>query len=71
MEHPSLNKTNEVASGCNFKLMKLVLWFQDADLLSSHYSSGAQVAYILSLGVVKDFRRHGVGKANEESDGVP
>ncbi|XP_064629513.1 N-alpha-acetyltransferase 60-like [Lineus longissimus] len=33
---------------------------EDADLLSSNSSSGVHVAYILSLGVLKDFRRQGI-----------
>ncbi|XP_014673832.1 PREDICTED: N-alpha-acetyltransferase 60-like [Priapulus caudatus] len=33
---------------------------EDQDLLANSFPSGTQVAYILSLGVVKDYRRHGI-----------
>ncbi|KAK2161156.1 hypothetical protein LSH36_120g01017 [Paralvinella palmiformis] len=33
---------------------------EDKDILSSHFPQGTQVAYILSLGVLQDFRRHGI-----------
>ncbi|XP_013389989.1 N-alpha-acetyltransferase 60 [Lingula anatina] len=33
---------------------------EDSDLLASHYPANIQVAYILSLGVVRDFRNHGI-----------
>ncbi|BFZ17695.1 hypothetical protein BsWGS_20734 [Bradybaena similaris] len=33
---------------------------EDGDLLASYYPPAAQVAYILSLGVVVDFRRNGI-----------
>lgn len=33
---------------------------EDADLLASHFPPSTQLAYILSLGVISDFRRHGV-----------
>ncbi|KAH9490242.1 N-alpha-acetyltransferase 60 [Bulinus truncatus] len=33
---------------------------EDGDLLASYYPPSAQVAYILSLGVVGDFRRNGI-----------
>lgn len=33
---------------------------EDEGILSSHFSQGTQVAYILSLGVVKDYRRNGI-----------
>ncbi|XP_039543070.1 N-alpha-acetyltransferase 60 isoform X2 [Pimephales promelas] len=34
---------------------------QDGDILASSFPVETQVAYILSLGVVKEFRKHGVG----------
>jgi len=34
---------------------------QDFDILASHYPLNTQMVYILSLGVVKEYRRHGVG----------
>ena len=34
---------------------------QDADILATYYPSTCQVAYILSLGVVVDYRKHGIG----------
>lgn len=37
--------------------------FQDGDILASSFPVDTQVAYILSLGVVKEFRNHGVGKS--------
>ncbi|XP_064613621.1 N-alpha-acetyltransferase 60-like [Liolophura sinensis] len=33
---------------------------EDADILPSQYPATVEVAYILSLGVVNDFRRHGI-----------
>ncbi|XP_067673739.1 N-alpha-acetyltransferase 60-like [Haliotis asinina] len=33
---------------------------EDADILASYYGPSVQVAYILSLGVVGDFRRNGI-----------
>ncbi|XP_025099383.1 N-alpha-acetyltransferase 60-like [Pomacea canaliculata] len=33
---------------------------EDGDILASYYPSSMQVAYILSLGVVDDFRRNGI-----------
>ncbi|KAL8601517.1 hypothetical protein ACOMHN_000459 [Nucella lapillus] len=33
---------------------------EDGDILSNHYAPSIQVAYILSLGVVGDFRRNGI-----------
>ncbi|KAL3877874.1 hypothetical protein ACJMK2_035518 [Sinanodonta woodiana] len=33
---------------------------EDADLLAPYFASSTQVAYILSLGVVVDFRKHGI-----------
>jgi len=36
---------------------------QDMSVLASHFSKGTLVAYILSLAVVKEYRRHGLGKA--------
>ncbi|ELT92957.1 hypothetical protein CAPTEDRAFT_176991 [Capitella teleta] len=33
---------------------------EDTDMLATKYLKTTQVAYILSLGVVKDFRRHGI-----------
>ncbi|XP_052824173.1 N-alpha-acetyltransferase 60 isoform X2 [Octopus bimaculoides] len=33
---------------------------EDADILATHYPTSCQVAYILSLGVVDEFRRHGI-----------
>lgn len=35
---------------------------QDGDILASSFPVETQVAYILSLGVVKEFRKHGVGE---------
>lgn len=35
---------------------------QDGDILASSFPVDTQVAYILSLGVVKEFRKHGIGK---------
>ncbi|KAL5019059.1 hypothetical protein ScPMuIL_004781 [Solemya velum] len=40
--------------------VKLKLNKEDADILASFYPPNVQVAYILSLGVVDDFRRHGI-----------
>ncbi|XP_077591274.1 N-alpha-acetyltransferase 60 [Stigmatopora nigra] len=34
---------------------------EDGDVLASSFPVDTQVAYILSLGVVKDFRKHGIG----------
>ncbi|KAF6125342.1 hypothetical protein HJG60_009841 [Phyllostomus discolor] len=34
---------------------------EDGDILASNFSVDTQVAYILSLGVVKEFRKHGIG----------
>ncbi|XP_052815392.1 N-alpha-acetyltransferase 60-like [Mya arenaria] len=34
---------------------------EDSDILSPAFSSTVQVAYILSLGVIVDFRKHGIG----------
>ncbi|XP_064871960.1 N-alpha-acetyltransferase 60 [Oncorhynchus nerka] len=34
---------------------------QDGDILASRFPVDTQVAYILSLGVVKEFRKHGIG----------
>ncbi|KAK5914733.1 hypothetical protein CgunFtcFv8_009148 [Champsocephalus gunnari] len=34
---------------------------EDGDILASSFPVETQVAYILSLGVVKDFRKHGIG----------
>lgn len=39
-----------------------ILFLQDSDILAKHFPSTVQVAYILSLGVVIDFRRHGIGE---------
>lgn len=36
---------------------------QDGDILASSFPVDTQVAYILSLGVVKEFRKHGIGTA--------
>uniref|UniRef100_I3MBG4 histone acetyltransferase n=3 Tax=Marmotini TaxID=337730 RepID=I3MBG4_ICTTR len=33
---------------------------EDGDILASNFSVDTQVAYILSLGVVKEFRKHGI-----------
>ncbi|XP_069123321.1 N-alpha-acetyltransferase 60-like [Argopecten irradians] len=33
---------------------------EDADILANHHPPTSQVAYILSLGVVVDFRKHGI-----------
>lgn len=35
---------------------------QDGDILASSFPVDTQVAYILSLGVVKEFRKHGIGE---------
>lgn len=35
---------------------------EDGDILASSFPVDTQVAYILSLGVVKEFRKHGIGK---------
>ena len=35
---------------------------QDGDILASRFPVDTQVAYILSLGVVKEFRKHGIGR---------
>ncbi|KAG8557646.1 hypothetical protein GDO81_016692 [Engystomops pustulosus] len=40
---------------------------EDGDILASSFSSDTQVAYILSLGVVKDFRKQGIGSLLLES----
>ncbi|NP_001167157.1 N-alpha-acetyltransferase 60 [Salmo salar] len=34
---------------------------EDGDILASRFPVDTQVAYILSLGVVKEFRKHGIG----------
>ena len=39
----------------------LFFFFQDSDILAPSFSGTIQVAYILSLGVVVDFRKHGIG----------
>lgn len=49
------------------KLLMLLLYsvkffFQDAGILSFTFSDDTLVAYILSIGVVKVYRRHGIGK---------
>ena len=36
---------------------------QDSDILAPAFPSTVQVAYILSLGVVVDYRKHGIGRA--------
>ncbi|CAH1793889.1 unnamed protein product [Owenia fusiformis] len=33
---------------------------EDMDILANHFIASTQVAYILSLGVLNDFRRHGI-----------
>lgn len=40
---------------------------EDGDILASNFSVDTQVAYILSLGVVKEFRKHGIGKGQLSS----
>ncbi|MBN3303950.1 NAA60 acetyltransferase, partial [Amia calva] len=40
---------------------------EDGDILASSFPVDTQVAYILSLGVVKDFRKHGIGSLLLES----
>ncbi|XP_010129508.1 PREDICTED: N-alpha-acetyltransferase 60-like, partial [Buceros rhinoceros silvestris] len=35
---------------------------EDGDILASNFPVDTQVAYILSLGVVKEFRKHGIGE---------
>lgn len=42
----------------------MFLFYQDADILAPQFPSTSQVAYILSLGVVVDFRKHGIGIYN-------
>lgn len=42
--------------------LHVCLFLQDGDILASNFSVDTQVAYILSLGVVKEFRKHGIGK---------
>ena len=42
------------------RLRHALVW-QDGDILASYYPPSVQVAYILSLGVVGDFRRNGIG----------
>lgn len=39
---------------------------QDGDILASSFPVDTQVAYILSLGVVKEFRKHGIGKRKKK-----
>jgi len=41
--------------------MFLFVCQQDFDILSSYFPMNTQMVYILSLGVVKEYRRHGVG----------
>ncbi|KAH0632084.1 hypothetical protein JD844_020147 [Phrynosoma platyrhinos] len=36
---------------------------EDGDILASGFPVDTQVAYILSLGVVKEFRKHGIGRS--------
>ncbi|PIO40502.1 hypothetical protein AB205_0185560 [Aquarana catesbeiana] len=40
---------------------------EDGDILASSFTSDTQVAYILSLGVVKEFRKQGIGSLLLES----
>ncbi|XP_070263620.1 N-alpha-acetyltransferase 60-like isoform X1 [Myotis yumanensis] len=40
---------------------------EDGDILASNFSFDTQVAYILSLGVAKEFRKHGIGSLLLES----
>ncbi|KAJ8319338.1 hypothetical protein KUTeg_004429 [Tegillarca granosa] len=40
--------------------LKSVMNKEDSDILAKHFPPTVQVAYILSLGVVIDFRRHGI-----------
>ncbi|NWY67615.1 NAA60 acetyltransferase, partial [Erithacus rubecula] len=40
---------------------------EDGDILASNFPVDTQVAYILSLGVVKEFRKHGIGSLLLES----
>ncbi|KAJ7306046.1 hypothetical protein JRQ81_010412 [Phrynocephalus forsythii] len=40
---------------------------EDGDILASGFPVDTQVAYILSLGVVKEFRKHGIGSLLLES----
>nr|XP_056722168.1 N-alpha-acetyltransferase 60 [Euleptes europaea] len=40
---------------------------EDGDILASSFPVNTQVAYILSLGVVKEFRKHGIGSLLLES----
>uniref|UniRef100_W5MHM4 N-alpha-acetyltransferase 60 n=1 Tax=Lepisosteus oculatus TaxID=7918 RepID=W5MHM4_LEPOC len=40
---------------------------EDGDILASSFPVDTQVAYILSLGVVKEFRKHGIGSLLLES----
>lgn len=55
----SLYKNNYVFK---FVHVMLNLVFQDSDILAPSFPNTDQVAYILSLGVVVDFRKHGIGK---------
>lgn len=36
--------------------------WQDQGLLSSNFAKNTKVAYILTLGVVEEYRRNGIGK---------
>ncbi|XP_063125556.1 clusterin-associated protein 1 isoform X3 [Rattus norvegicus] len=47
--------------------LKQQLVGRDGDILASSFSVDTQVAYILSLGVVKEFRKHGIGSLLLES----
>ncbi|KAK3089788.1 hypothetical protein FSP39_006543 [Pinctada imbricata] len=41
---------------------------EDCDILASFYPDTAQAAYILSLGVVEDYRKHGIGILRKYAD---
>ena len=54
-------RTSSIAAPMHaLALMHLAL-FQDGDILASRFPPTTEVAYILSLGVMKEYRRAGVG----------
>ena len=40
---------------------KIIIFLKDADILASYFPPSTQMAYILSLGVISDYRRQGIG----------
>lgn len=67
---PSVTK-NKIITFCYFSLLSQLTicvansaytLHQDGDILASSFPVDTQVAYILSLGVVKEFRKHGIGE---------